>query len=82
MKRDARKHPSPNGGIIEAGVAGALGVQLGGLNYYFGEPSERATMGEPLQPLRMVHIHQTIAIMYGITLAATVLGAILYTLIL
>ena len=47
--RDAAKHPSPNSGISEAGVAGALGIQLGGLNYYGGIASQRATMGMPLQ---------------------------------
>ena len=30
MLRDARKHPSPNGGWAEASVAGALGIRLGG----------------------------------------------------
>nr|WP_315988161.1 cobalamin biosynthesis protein [Desulforamulus aquiferis] len=36
---DAPKHPSPNSGIPEAAVAGSLGVQLGGTNYYQGELS-------------------------------------------
>lgn len=49
--RDARNHPSPNSGYLEAAMAGALGVQLGGLNYYFGQPSQRPTMGDPLRPL-------------------------------
>lgn len=81
MRRDARKHPSPNGGIMEAGVAGALGVQLGGLNYYFGQPSFRATMGEPLQPLEVKHIYQALRIMYGITGLAVLLGALLRSII-
>ena len=34
MKRDASKHPSPNGGWAEATVAGALNIRLGGVNYY------------------------------------------------
>ncbi len=54
--RDGRKHPSPNSGLTEAAVAGALGVQLGGVNYYFGQPSERPQMGDPLQPLERRHI--------------------------
>ena len=58
FRRDGRKHPSPNSGLTEAAFAGALGVQLGGLNYYFGEPSERPRMGEPLQPLQRNHILQ------------------------
>lgn len=82
IRRDARKHPSPNGGIIEAGVAGALGVQLGGLNYYFGQRSFRATMGAPLQPLKIEHIYQTLRIMYAITLAAVFMGALVRNVIL
>jgi adenosylcobinamide-phosphate synthase len=49
--RDGGKHSSPNAGLGEAAVAGALGVQLGGLNYYGGEPEEGALMGESVRPL-------------------------------
>ena len=59
FQRDGRKHPSPNSGLTEAAVAGALGVQLGGLNYYFGEPSERPRMGDPIHKLERRHILQT-----------------------
>jgi len=58
FRRDGRKHPSPNSGLTEAAVAGALGVQLGGRNYYFGEPSDRPHMGDPGQPLQRIHILQ------------------------
>jgi len=43
---DRKNHPSPNSGIPEAAVAGALGVQLGGVNYYQGVPSSRPFIGE------------------------------------
>ena len=43
---DRKNHPSPNCGIPEAAVAGALGVQLGGVNYYQGVPSSRPFIGE------------------------------------
>ena len=43
--RDARKHPSPNAGFPEAAIAGALGLQLGGTNYYFGAPHHRPFIG-------------------------------------
>ena len=46
MWRDARKHPSPNAGYPEGAVAGALGVRLGGVNYYHGQPSCRAYLGK------------------------------------
>jgi adenosylcobinamide-phosphate synthase len=64
---DAAKHPSPNSGLSEAGVAGALGIRLGGLNYYGGIASQRAYMGEAHTPLIPKHIKQTIHIMYTTT---------------
>lgn len=67
LKRDAHKHPSPNGGYSEASVAGALNVQLGGLNYYFGVSSFRALMGDKKNILTPIHISKTIAIMYTVT---------------
>lgn len=67
IKRDAAKHPSPNSGFSEAGVAGALGVRLGGLNYYGGVASQRAHMGEAKIELAPVHIEKTIQIMYIVT---------------
>src|SRR5262249_44442837 len=39
--RDGRKHPSPNSAWGEAALAGALGVQLGGLSTYLGVPSAK-----------------------------------------
>lgn len=66
--RDASKHPSPNSGIPESIVAGALHIRLGGLNYYGGVPSLRATMGNGVENLTERHIEKTIAIMYVATL--------------
>ena len=68
MKRDAKKHPSPNGGWAEATVAGALNIRLGGMNYYFGEPHFRAYMGEPNQSLEAEHILGAIHLMYTATI--------------
>jgi adenosylcobinamide-phosphate synthase len=49
--RDGGNQPSPNSGYPEAAMAGALGVRLGGLNYYQGRPSSKATLGDPVVPL-------------------------------
>lgn len=65
--RDARKHPSPNGGFSEAAVAGALNVRLGGKNFYFGLPHFRAYMGDALQRLCARHIVAATQIMYTVT---------------
>lgn len=50
-KRDAKAHPSPNGGNPESVAAGLLGVRLGGINIYYGESHHRAEMGDPLHEL-------------------------------
>ena len=68
MKRDAAKHPSPNGGWAEATVAGALNIRLGGMNYYFGEPHFRAYMGEPNEILEAAHILGAVRMMYTATI--------------
>jgi adenosylcobinamide-phosphate synthase len=49
--RDGRKNPSPNSGYPEAAMAGALGVQLGGKNFYFGRVEEKPLIGEPERPI-------------------------------
>lgn len=46
-RRDAAGHPSPNGGVVEAAFAGALGIRLGGINRYYGDRIEhRAVLGD------------------------------------
>ena len=44
-RHDARKHASPNAGQTESAMAGALGVQLGGVNTYAGERIETPLLG-------------------------------------
>jgi adenosylcobinamide-phosphate synthase len=73
--RDGSKHPSPNSGYPEAAVAGALGVQLGGLNYYQGVPSQRALMGDPQEPLAPEHIQAAIRMLYGAVAIFLVIAA-------
>lgn len=49
-RRDARRHPSPNAGVVEAAFAGALGVQLGGPTQYRHELQIRPTLGDGRPP--------------------------------
>jgi len=51
LLRDRFAHASPNSGHTEAAVAGALGVQLGGPNTYFGTMLEKPTIGDATRPL-------------------------------
>lgn len=43
-RRDHARHDSPNAGHPEAAMAGALGVRLGGTNYYDGVPTPRPVL--------------------------------------
>jgi len=62
--RDGGQHPSPNSGRPEAAMAGALGVQLGGINRYDGLLVERPCLGDPHQPLTRVHIGMALTLMF------------------
>lgn len=74
--RDAPRHPSPNAGWPEAMVARLLGVQLGGINYYQGVVSQRATLGEPLEVLQVAHITATVRLMHGAWLLFMLLSVV------
>ncbi|WP_148928064.1 adenosylcobinamide-phosphate synthase CbiB [Paenibacillus methanolicus] len=61
----ATLHPSPNSGIPESAAAGAIGIELGGRNVYFGRVSERARMGWPLRPLAAKDILSAVRLLYA-----------------
>jgi adenosylcobinamide-phosphate synthase len=50
VRRDAPAHPSPNGGVVEAAFAAALGVRLGGENRYGEVVEDRGTLGDGRTP--------------------------------
>lgn len=51
MLKDGNKHTSPNSGIPEAAMAGALGVKLGGPATYNGLKIEKPSIGIPCNRL-------------------------------
>jgi len=61
-QRDGAKHASPNAGRPEAAMAGALGVRLGGLNFYDGEPHSGAYLGEARRPLSIEALYDSLII--------------------
>ena len=72
--RDRLNHASPNSAHTEAGVAGALCVQMGGSNVYFGKTVTKPLIGDPLQPTRASHILAANRLLYLTTLLAVALG--------
>jgi adenosylcobinamide-phosphate synthase len=71
----ARLHPSPNGGLIEAAFAGALGVRLGGVNDYAGRIEHRPAFGDGPPPTprdveRAVRLSRRLGLLAGALAAA------------
>ena len=64
LLRDHARHPSPNSAWPEAAMAGALGVQLGGLNYYFGQPSQKPFIGDRKRDLERKDVKDAWKILY------------------
>ena len=65
FKRDRLNHTSPNSAHTEAACAGALGVQLGGGNYYFGSYVEKPTIGDDTRPVETEDIARANKLMYA-----------------
>jgi adenosylcobinamide-phosphate synthase len=78
--RDANSQPSPNAGYPEAAVAGALGIQLGGVNFYHGARVDKPRLGDALKPLdkrafqsTRVLLYASSALMFLVVLGVTLL---------
>jgi adenosylcobinamide-phosphate synthase len=74
--RDGVKHSSPNAGLAEAAMAGALGIQLGGPVHRNGRLERMPAFGDPRHPLAAEHIARACRLMMGTTLV----GAVLFSL--
>ena len=73
-RRDRRNHASPNSAQTESACAGALGVQLAGPAYYFGEYYPKPTIGDALRPIEPEDIRRANKMMYAESLLALLLG--------
>ena len=76
VMRDARLQPSPNAGYPEAAVAGALGVRLGGLNYYFGSPAQKPFLGDALEDLQWSRFSHVRLLLYLVTMLSYAMVAL------
>lgn len=63
-KRDRYNHTSPNSAHPEAAIAGTLGLQLGGANYYFGKLVEKPTIGDKLKEIDINDVNKTSNVLY------------------
>lgn len=77
MIRDRKNHKSPNCAYPEAAVAGALNIQLGGTNVYFGKKVYKPTIGDNIKSLECIHIKNTIRLMYFSEVMAVILEGII-----
>ena len=73
-RRDRRSHASPNSAQTESACAGALGVQLAGPAYYFGEYYAKPTIGDAKRPIEPEDIRRANRMMYAESLLALALG--------
>ncbi|WP_017211568.1 adenosylcobinamide-phosphate synthase CbiB [Clostridium beijerinckii] len=63
-RRDRYNHTSPNSAHPEAAIAGALGVQLGGANYYFGKLVSKPTIGDKIKEIDINDVKKTAKVLY------------------
>lgn len=71
--KDAKLHPSPNSGIPEALMAGALGIRLGGNNTYGGVVSKREYIGEEVVPKSAEHLLISVHVLWWTSIWTLVL---------
>ncbi len=70
--RDRGHHASPNSGISEAAMAGALGIQLGGPLYRQGKLVELPLIGDPVESMEQRHILKANYLMLATSLLAVI----------
>ena len=73
-RRDRRNHASPNSAQTESACAGALGVQLAGPAYYFGEYYAKPTIGDALRPIEPEDILRANRMMVAESILALAIG--------
>jgi adenosylcobinamide-phosphate synthase len=80
IAHDARHHPSPNAGVIEAAFAAALGIRLGGINRYRGRLDDRGQLGdgpppEPADARRAIRLAHRLGVATSVTVAGAAIAA-------
>jgi adenosylcobinamide-phosphate synthase len=76
MLRDGKKHSSPNSGISEAAMAGALGIRLGGGAFYQGKFVEKQYIGEDKKKVDASLINEVLKISFLTSVLMLVIGVL------
>ena len=76
--RDRKNHKSPNCAFAEGAAAGAIGVQLGGTNIYFGKEVYKPTIGDKKKELENYDIVRMNKLMYATTANALLILSALF----
>jgi adenosylcobinamide-phosphate synthase len=71
--QDGRKVESPNAGLPQAALAGALQIQLGGPVVYEGVRIEKPFLGEDRSEITLADYKKTVIIYYGSSLIMAVI---------
>lgn len=72
------KGPFYNSEVAEAAMAGALGIQLGGTNFYSGAPVEKSLLGRPRKPLELSDITDSARIAYMVSMFGILTGGAIW----
>lgn len=75
--RDKNNHSSPNSAHPEAAVAGALGLRLGGANYYFGKLVEKPTIGDEIKKIDIDDVNKTNNILFLVSFLSYLISILL-----
>jgi len=68
------KGPEGNSEATEAAMAGALGIKLGGINFYNSIPLQKAYIGDNIYPLSTKHIKESIKVTYIASILFVITG--------
>jgi adenosylcobinamide-phosphate synthase len=66
--------PAFNSDIAEASMAGGLGIQLGGTNFYSSQMVHKPFLGNAFEPLNIKHIRQSTVIAYAASALMLIIG--------
>ncbi len=76
IKRDGRKLSSPNAGYPQAAIAGALDIQLGGPQRYFGNLVNKPFLGDNIKQINAGMYFEAVLISYGVSFLSLIFAGL------